>query len=152
MKHEITPGVLKRFRRTPWRFQETFQIPLRDLDTFVSIILTSGDPIQWARLTVDKVIFEPRKWKSLLSNFSPPDSLSHELSIEGSGEKEVRELLVAAFGDSLEFLFTPTPKPFVIYADHDEYATFFANTKANLNTVVHALLAKKYKLILDYRR
>jgi hypothetical protein len=30
----------------------------------------------------------------------------------------------------------------VIYADHDEYTTFYANTRSNLNRVVEALVAQ----------
>jgi hypothetical protein len=34
---------------------------------------------------------------------------------------------------------------FVIYADHDEYATFYANTRSNLNRVADALFANGLK-------
>jgi hypothetical protein len=52
---------------------------------------------------------------------------------------EVEELLYIAFSDWFDFLFVPIPEPFVIYADPGEYATFYANTRFNLNPVVEAL-------------
>jgi hypothetical protein len=64
----------------------------------------------------------------------------------------VEELLHTAFSDWFDFLFVPTPKPFVIYADHDEYTTFYANTRSNLNRVVQALSAKGFEEIAEYKR
>ncbi|HUA66595.1 MAG TPA: hypothetical protein VME24_12155, partial [Alphaproteobacteria bacterium] len=60
--------------------------------------------------------------------------------------------LVATFSDWVDFFFVPAPKPFVIYADHDEYATFFANTKSKLNSVVEPLLKSGFKQVLNYQR
>ena len=45
----------------------------------------------------------------------------------------------------MDFWFIPTPEAFVIYADHDEYTTFFANSNANLNGVVEPLLKQSSK-------
>jgi hypothetical protein len=64
----------------------------------------------------------------------------------------VRLLLSAAFGDWVDFLFVPAPKPFVVYADHDEYATFFANTKSNLNKVADALTRNEFVAVESYTR
>lgn len=62
------------------------------------------------------------------------------------------ELLEAALGDWVNFTFVPKPKPFVIYADHDEYTTFYANTKSNLNGVVQALSGAGFEKVPDYQR
>ena len=64
---------------------------------------------------------------------------------------EVGALLQAALSDSVDFWFIPTPKPFVIYADHDEYTTFFANSKSNLNGIVDPLLKRGFESV-DYER
>ena len=53
-----------------------------------------------------------------------------------SEEAETEELLLAAFTDFIDFKFFPVPKPFVLSADHDEYTSFFAISKSNLNRVV----------------
>jgi hypothetical protein len=68
------------------------------------------------------------------------------------GAQEMQELLHTAFTDWFDFLFVPTPKPFVIYADHDEYTTFYANTRSNLNRVVEALVAQGFEEVAEYRR
>jgi hypothetical protein len=39
-----------------------------------------------------------------------------------------------------------------MFADHDEYTTFFAKTGSNLNRVVTALSAKGFREIRDYER
>jgi hypothetical protein len=47
-----------------------------------------------------------------------------DASIFSTNPEEVPALLVSAFSDWSDFLFVPRPKPFVIYADHDEWVTF----------------------------
>jgi hypothetical protein len=64
----------------------------------------------------------------------------------------MEELLHTAFTDWFDFLFVPTPKPFVIYADHDEYTTFYANTRSNLRRLVETLSAQRFKEIAEDRR
>jgi hypothetical protein len=50
------------------------------------------------------------------------------------------------------FSFVPAPKPFVIYADHHDYTTFYANTRSNLNRVADALLAQGFEEVSGYQR
>jgi hypothetical protein len=58
------------------------------------------------------------------------------ISLTAAGQQEIETLLHAAFSDSIDFIFVPEPRPFAIYADHDEFTTFFAHTRSNLNHVV----------------
>jgi hypothetical protein len=51
----------------------------------------------------------------------------------------MKEALIAVLSDCVDFLFIPTPTSFVIYADHDEYITFYAHTRSNLNQVANPL-------------
>jgi hypothetical protein len=54
-----TPGVVKKFRRTPWRFQQTVQRPqASDLDKFVSTIINAHDDIKGATVTIDEIVFD----------------------------------------------------------------------------------------------
>jgi hypothetical protein len=151
MTLSATSGSLKRLRRVPWRFQRTFQTPLRNLQPFVATIISAREDIQGGRITIDSVVFEPKNLNTLLASQSFPPSLQSESSIEAAGHQEVAALLEAALGDWVDFWFIPTPKPFVIYADHDEYTTFFANSKSNLNGVLEALLKRGFKTG-DYER
>lgn len=83
---------------------------------------------------------------------SLPVEYGHDWSIEVEGKQQVKELSIAALSDWVDFVFIPKPKPFVIYADHDEFTTFYANTKSNLNLVAQPLLANGFKQVSDYQR
>lgn len=145
------PGVVKQFRKKAWRFQQTFQTPLKNLQAFVKTIV-SGRECDGACLTVDQVVFEPKHLTSLLSGYSIRSHCGRGTSVNARGRDEVVLLLEAALGDWLDFIFIPEPKLFVIFADHDEYTTFFANTRSNLNTVVTDLSANGFKAIQNYER
>ena len=147
-----TPGSLKRFRRTPWRFQQTFQTPLNNLPPFVSTIISACDSLKAGSLTIDEVVFEPKHLISLLHRYSLPPQYGRDWCIAVTGQQEVVELLEAGLSDWVNFTFVPQPKPFVIYADHDEYATFYANTKSNVNGVVQALSGAGFEEVPDYQR
>jgi hypothetical protein len=133
-----TPGVLSKFERTTWGFQTTFSTPLKNLDSFVSTILPDAVGFEKGTVTIDEIVFEPRTLNALLDGNPASSELSRDWSIYAEGKVRVRELLQATLSDWIDFLFVPTPKPFVIYADHDEYMTFYANTKSNLNRIVPA--------------
>jgi hypothetical protein len=81
----------------------------------------------------------------------PPEK-GHESSMTADGELGAEALLLAALGDWVDFVLVPVPKPFVIYADHDEYTTFLASTKSNLNRVVQPLAAAGFQKVPDYER
>jgi hypothetical protein len=147
-----TAGALKKFRRTPWRLQHTFQTPLKSLRPFVSTIVSAKEPLRAGSVTLDQVVFEPKNWMSLLAKHSLPPEYGRESTVTAGSTDEVEQLLEAALSDWLDFLFRPTPKPFVIYADHDEFTTFYANTKSNLNGVVEALSQKGFKLVTGFER
>ena len=118
----------------------------------MSSILSTLAPIEEGRVTIDEVVFEPKHLKALLSEYSLSADFGHDLSLVAAGHDQVAALLRAALADWVDFLFVPTPKPFLIYADHDEYSTFYANTTSNLNRVVHALSEKGFEKIQNYRR
>jgi len=152
MKLSQSEGFLKRFRRTPWRFQQTFHTPLKDLRPFVGTIASALDPLRGGCVTIDDAVFEPRHLISLLAEHSLPAGYGHEWSLTAEDKPETEALLEAALGDWVDFVFIPVPKPFVIYADHDEYTTFYANTKSNLNRVAQALSAAGFEKVPDYER
>lgn len=55
----LAPGTLKKFRRTPWRFQQTVVRPQDgDLSRFVSSIIQGQDIVAGA-LAFDGVVFNP---------------------------------------------------------------------------------------------
>lgn len=145
-------GSIKRFWRTPWRFQKTFQTPLKKLDPFVAVIISALSPFEKACVTIDGYIFPPKQLRVLLSTHSLSAGLGHDCSLIAHGEAAAAELLRSTLADWVDFLFVPTPKPFVIYADHDEYITFLANTKSSLNRVAIPLEESGFEIILNYKR
>jgi hypothetical protein len=150
MTVSTTPGALKKFRRTPWRFQQTVERPeASELDKFVSTIIASHGGFESATVTIDDVVFNTERMSALC----PADStLTHDSSISADSAEELRALLVAAFWDGPDFICIPTPKPFVFYADHDDWITFYANTKSHLNHVIEPLVSHGYKMVQNWQR
>ena len=145
-----TPGTLKKFRRTPWRFQQTVERPIAgELDRFVSTIISSHGGFEALTVTIDDVVFNTRR----LCAFCPARfTLAHDFSISAESAEEVRSLLGAAFWDGPDFICIPTPKPFVFYADHDDWITFYANTKSHLNHVIEPLSSRGCKMVQNWQR
>ncbi len=147
-----TPGTLKKFGRTSWRFQRTFKTPLENLRSFVTAITGAIRRLDAATVTIDTVVFEPKHLLALVTPIGAADWLAHDVTVSAVGREAVEGLLEAALSDWADFLFVPQPKPFVIYADHDEYTTFYAQSCSNLNSVVNELSGKGFAEILGYKR
>src|SRR5438128_4813312 len=94
-----TPGLLKRLRRTPWRFQQTFHTPLKNLQPFVGTIASALEPLCGGCVTIDQMVFEPKHLISLLAAHSLPAEYGHEWSLTAEGKHETEALLEAALGD-----------------------------------------------------
>jgi hypothetical protein len=152
MRAEHRPGSIKKFQRTPWRFEKTFQTPLRSLESFSAVIIESLGDMDGGLVTIDAVIMPAGKIEALLASSQLRHSLGHDSCLIAETAGEVRPLLVAALGDWMDFLFVPGPRPFVLYADHDEYTTFFANTRANLGRVTSALERAGFTAVEGYSR
>lgn len=153
-----TPGALKRFRRTPWRYQQTFVTPLKDLQPFVAAIISCLEPIQGAVATFDEVVFEPRNLnplfakRSIIAKAMDNTRYLHDWSLSCTGEDDAGELLRVLLGDWIDFVFVPTPKRLAIFADHDEYITFLSVTKSHLNRAVRTLGDNGFQPVPDYQR
>lgn len=150
-----TPGELKRFRKVPWSFQSTYQTPLKKLDPFVSAIVDALEPVQTARITLSEVVFEPENVNEFLAVHDlalPKDKSPENWTLEAKGAKDVRAMLQAVLSDWIDFTFVPMPKRFVIFADHDEFTTFLAMTRSNLDRIIAPLSALKMAPIVGYTR
>ena len=130
----------------------TFVTPLKKLDVFVPAIFSHNQPIREASVTIDSYVFEPKNMLALMSRYMLSEQLARDTSLTAVGPDKVQELLRTAFSDWLDFAFVPVLKLFVIYADHDEYATFYANTKSNLERIRLSLLAKGFEEVRKYER
>ena len=150
MRLSEATGTLKRFRKTPWKFQRTFKTPISNLQPFLTTIVTASPGFKAATVTVVQAVFEPENLNELLTRYSIPLNYDRGLSLVAADRQEAEALLLAALSDCVDFLFIPDPKSFAIYADHDEFATFYGQTRSNLNRAVSALSGKGFEFVPDY--
>jgi len=156
MRLSKVDGEIERFRASPSKYQQTFKTPLDDLHRFVATILSQFS-LDEGVLTNELVVFEPEDLLLLLGRHSiSPDSVPAEyfmhVTITATGQEEIAELLEAAFGCWVDFLFIPSPETFAIYADHDEWATFFASKESDLSLLTAALVGSGFSAISHYVR
>jgi hypothetical protein len=156
MKKEMivaeSPGSIERFHKTKWRFQQTFRTPLQDLKAFVKTILSAHEGLQNGCVTIDQIVFQPTHLTTMLAKYSTPVQFERDWSIRVAGQHKIEQLLETALSDWADFTFVPTPETFVMYADHDEYVTFYADAKSNLDLVVEALSANGFTKVSEYER
>jgi hypothetical protein len=112
--------------------------------------VTSNLKIDRSVLTLKLVVFEPYGLLEMLDRYSiSPTSVSSEyfmhVTITATGHAETVELLEAALGDTVDFVAVFSPGPFSIYADHDEYVTFFANEEADLASLEATLVSSGFE-------
>jgi hypothetical protein len=112
--------------------------PLRNLNWFVAQILAALGQVDSAGLLARPVLSDSHLQALRIKNHvrEPLGQLPFHIA---DGNNETQELLVAAFSGCIDFTFFPLPKPFVVSADHDDYTSFFAMSKSNLNRVVGRL-------------
>ena len=145
------PKEIATFCGNPWRLQATFKTPLKELDRFVATLLKPVSA-ESAVLSLDLVVFEPKHLIALLNRSSIQVDDSWHLNLRAESQELVTELLVAALADWTDFVFIPSPPSFAIYADHDEYVTFYAKARANLKSLQTRLIAGGFKHIDGYIR
>jgi hypothetical protein len=129
-----TPGAIKKF------------------DSFVETIVSANEKVESGTVIIDEIVFEPENLNTFLNGHPLTKEIQRDYLLTTENKEQVKGLLVAVLSDWIDFLFIPTPIPFVIYADHDEYTTFYTNTKSNLNSIVDRLLEKGFKQIINWQR
>jgi hypothetical protein len=142
---------IRRFHADPWHFQQSVETPLQDLNRFVSVILGR---CEWEKATLssDEVVFEPRDILELLARSSISVENYWDLNLDAEGLESIAELLEAALGDSVDFVFLPFPESIAIYADHDEYTTFYCKDQSVLADLTSKLVQAGFEPISDYIR
>lgn len=145
------PEEIQRFRAQPWPFQQTFKTPLKDLSRFVSTFLTPLG-LEKGALSTDEVVFEPKDLLRLLADNSLSVEDQYHLTIHAAGKEAIADLLQAALGDWVDFVFVPSPEVIAIYADHDEYTTFYTREEKTLRNLTSGLEQSGFEAVLDYYR
>jgi hypothetical protein len=156
MRIAEAPGAAQALRRKLARsrdyYQETFRTPARQARLFAATVLAAHPQLDACSVTLDQVVFTPKNLEALLGRNDLPLTCRPDTTITASGAKESEALLEAAWSDWLDFYFVPAPSTFQLFADHDEYTTFFGATKGHLAKVVTALSAAGLSLVRGYRR
>jgi hypothetical protein len=146
-------GELNRLRRSVGtQEQRTFKTPLGELDSFVSSLLASDKSLESGSVLVAEVVFTPKHLEDLLARHDLPLTYDHEHSIVAENATEAASLLGAALADWVDFYFEPVPKHFLLYADHDEYATLFAPRKGPVSALAARLEAQGFAEVSGYVR
>jgi hypothetical protein len=145
------PEEIRQFRVKPWPFQQTFKTPLKDLNRFVATILAPFS-LEKGTISTDEVVFEPEDLLHLLANNSLSVQDQYHLTIEAEGQQALADLLQAALGDWVDFVFVPSPEVIAIYADHDEYTTFYTRDDSTLKNLVSDLEKSGFDAVSDYTR
>lgn len=143
---------LEKFRANPWEFQLTFETPLKSLQPFVRTILGAVPPLTAASVTVDLVVFEPRSLINMLASQSIAQTYERGLCLTAIDREEIEELLCVMLSEWIDFLFLPEPPTVAIYADHDEFTTFYAHTGSTLDRIAQSLLTQHFKIEENYLR
>jgi hypothetical protein len=152
MRRDESPAALVEFRGVSRPFQQTFVTPLKSLPSFVAAIVAANQEMKLGCVTIEKVVFEPTSLNELLARYSMPERVGFGTAITGTGQQEVEVLLEAVFSEWIDFIFVPGPESFVIYADHDEYTTFFTRARGDLDRLTEALHVQGTKIVSDYQR
>ena len=102
--------------------------------------------------TIHQVVFEPIGLISLFESHSIWPAYKHGLCLTAEDQPEVAELLRTVLSEWIDFLFIPEPQWFAIFSDHDEYSTFYAHGRANLDRLASALSEQGFKAVTNYER
>ena len=146
-------GARKAMRRRLGQYQLTFQTPAKRLPEFAGLILRGDRPVRSAQLLIVQVVFRPlENLEALLADHELPVDLARGPSLFAETPDESLALLAAALGDWMDFYFLPSPKRFLLFADHDEYTTLFAHRKAPLSRISGHLAAAGFEEVTGYVR
>ena len=144
--------ALEQFCRSPWEFQQTFETPLKNLQPFVKTIVSVGERVESASLTIDQVVFEPRTLIQMLSKYSILPPYERGLCLTATDRPEIEGLLHVVLSEWIDFLFVPEPQSFAIYADHDEFLTLYTRSRVDLDRVVGPLSDQGFKMVANWER
>jgi hypothetical protein len=143
--------TIQKFCLIPLAHQITFQTPLRDLERFVWTFVQLF-PIDHADLSTFEVVFEPVNLLRLLSKNSIAIKDPRKFDLQANEIQTAMSLLTAALGDWVDFAFVPTPTEFAIFADHDEYITFYTDHEIVLEKMNSKLKSAGFTIVKNYTR
>lgn len=145
------PESIARFRCSPWEFQQTFRTPLKELERFVGTLL-SGFELKTGSISTHEVVFEPDHILNLFARHLIQIENHWSWTVLAAGPNDIQDLLATTLSDWIDFFFVPDPESFAIYADHDEYCTFYAKDRKTIGQIKSSLIAAGFPAVDDYIR
>jgi len=142
---------LLQFRAEPWPYQVTFETPLEELERFVQAFLSLFSP-QHGNLAADLIVFDPKTVLAFLSKLNIAIEDQSQFRFRAESAESIAELLQAVLSDWIDFVFVTSPPALAIYADHDEYTTFYTQDEASLNTLRASLEQSEFTQVKDWIR
>jgi hypothetical protein len=76
----------------------------------------------------------------------------YNFTVVADGQHDIAELLEEILGNWIDFVFVPSPQLLAIYADHDEYTTFYTPNEAGLQLLTTTLEDAGFQAIVNYTR
>ena len=122
---------------------------MKELEKFVETLLRGFEP-ETCSISTDEIVFEPTQILSLFARHSIQVKNHWELIVGAEGQDGIKNLLVATLSDWVDFYFILEPETFAIYADHDEYCTFYAKDDLTIGRIKSSLVDAGFKPVDDY--
>jgi hypothetical protein len=135
-------------RDAPFPFQQTYATPLTDLPRFVHTLLAPF-AFDKAAVWIETIVFTPHKLINYLHGFGI-DTDEGELNravLSAEDTSETTALLEHVLSEWIDFAFIPSPKNFVIYADHDEYTTVFTASAQLLASLCSNMQLQSFRAV-----
>jgi hypothetical protein len=135
-----------RLRKEPFPFQQTYVTQMTELPRFVSTLLAPFE-VKEGALWIEVIVFEPKEliWYLRGRGFVCTEGQLNRAILQAENIVEAAELLECVLGQWTDFAFIPSPKEFVIYADHDEYTTIFTASDETLNSLRSTMKLEGFK-------
>jgi hypothetical protein len=143
--------VIQDFPSYPLQYECTLKTPHKDLARFVSTVLA---PFEFHQVSVStyEIVFEPKSTLKLLSDSLLSLEDKWRFNLEAERRDDIAHLLEALLSDWIDFAFVLSPPAFSIFADHDEYITFYSIDERTIGQIAINLHTNGYQLIENYKR
>ena len=151
MKISLASSKGWRLREAPFPFQQTYVTPLTDLSRFVHALLAPFE-ISTAEIWIEQIIFKPEELIDYLSShgITTDEGALNRAVIHAEDGSEAATLLECVLSQWTDFAFIPSPKKFVIYADHDEFTTVFMASDQLLASLRSDMKLQGFKAVDDW--
>ena len=131
----------KHCRRREWKCQTTCITPLKRLPWYTAVLVEQLRPFDRALLVIDQVVFDvPPVLKKLRRHAGERRSVHDAPGHAFENEVEAfRAVLKAALSDWVDLRALFSPSDHALWADHDEYTTFFSESSGKIAEVRRVL-------------